>query len=896
MIKSTNKKIWKIYFLDLIVLTLIFVGLYHSFIFGGQMYAYADIGADTINQYLPATVFELDSLKEGIGGVYDLQFGLGRYSGGYLLKYLNPANLALLVFGKEYLHIGLLVAMYLKYAAICLFSLLFFVRLLKNEKAAAVCALLWTYSGYAVLWGQHYNFLSSTLAFTVAVYGFQLFLENDRKKLLVVPAMAFLPLISYYHLYMACYFLLIYGVLYLAFQKNSFLQILKKAGWFVLAMIPAVCIAAGSLLPAIADFLDSFRTDQVTQGIGGMSLIYEPSVILSFAARFLSNNLIGVGNNFRGPVNYYECAILSVSLLFIFAFVYLMQRKHWKRVLGITVACVILLCIPFVSRMIVFTTENQRWTYLLCFAQVIAIGFALSDILAHWKEEGFQKIFLRTVIISDVLLAMFAGVMIWQDRRVGGNWLDLKACITLVLIAFLYHVAFLLMYKTKKVFQILLAAVALELLMGNYATVNDRETITVDEWYNDMYNDGTAQVVQWIQEQDDSLYRINKTYYSAYYTDSLIQGYNGMGTYKSTNSAELVNLARSYGYSNARNWLGFDGSDVLANTTLGVKYIIARSGTYMNPEYFEGIYDDGTYAVYKNRYWLGFGYLYQEEMTESTIPYSTTLEKAMQLTQAYYVTETVEASEDPEINGTKAVDLLPYLTDSYQCDVVTQGNGLKLTGTSQDMLLYFDLPELEEDWMVSGVRIKMTTQSDSRIKLFTATDSYDFCVEHYDSFSYQEGSGVYYLDNTVPEKVNEIRLDVSEVAQDITIESVELLLADGQKLQENLKHLQENCVTDLTQEGSTFRGTVINPENSSAMLCVPLIYSDHWEAAVDGQPVKTVNINGGLVGLEVGSGEHNITLVYQNNTYTVGAIVTVVSTVAFVFIALALRQRRRKRN
>ena len=886
---KNNKKIWKLYLLDMIVATVIFCGLYHQFLFNGQMYAYADVGADTIDQYLPMTVFEVNSIKEGTDGTYSLQFGLGKYCDGLLSKYLNPAELPLLLFGEENLHIGLLVSLYLKYALICLFALFFFRHLLKNEKAAAVCALLWTFSGYAVLWGQHYSFLKAILCFTVAVYGFQMFLEGDKKQFLLIPAMALLAGTSYYHLYITCFFLLFYGVAYLAFHGYRFTQILKKAGWFVLAMIPALCMAGEYLLPSMQTFLSSSRTGAVTASLDLGSLFYSPKEIFAFAVRVLSNNLMWAGSKFVGPVNYYECAILSVSILFLFSLVYLLQRKNWKRVLCITVICTVLLCMPVVSRILVFASNTQRWTYLLCFGQVIAIGLALTDVWEHRKEEGFVKVFWRSVIMTDALLVAVAAVLYRAHIYVGGWLLRPKTCVVLCVIVALYHIVFLLMRKDRIVYFVLIAAVAAELVLGNYATVNDRENISIAQWYEDMYNDGTEQVVDWIKSQDDSIYRVNKTYISGYYTDSLIQGYNGLGIYSSTNSAALIDLAQSYGYVQAGHRIRFDSSDMLANTMLGVKYIIAESGTEMDPEYFEKIYEDGSYEVYENLNWLGFGYLYQEETSEILANDRNRLEKVMLLSEYYYSTDEAEKSAGTA-SGTETVDLAPMLTSWDRCEV-DAGDTIQVTGTDGYMKLYFDMPEIGENWLVSGVRIKMTAQTGSTIRMYTSSETQGFEERNYGSAGYEAGAGVCYVDSNVLDVPSGICLDLSYVQQDITIESVELILVDEEQLQRQLNELQERSVTDFRQDGNVFYASVTNPDDTAGMLCVPLIYDEQWEASVDGETVPLENINGGLLGIEIRPGQHEVRLVYRNQVYTWGRILSIVSIAAYLLVVVLWKKR-----
>ena len=437
--KDNRKQFARYLLIDVLVVTIVFLALYHPFIFGDKLYAYEDIGCDTVHQYLPVTHYELGLLESGEAGGYRMDLGFGGYVSGLWVKYLNPANLPLLLFGQAGLQAGILAATYGKYVLICLFALLFFDRLVSHRGAASLCALLWTFSGYNVLWGQHYQFLTAMVAFTACMYGFQLFLQRDSKQWLAVFTTAYLAVVSYYHLYIACFFLLVYGVVYMAFRGEGIFAILKRAGLFLLAMVPALCMAGVYLVPAVTGFLDSARSAGASSVFVGGELLYRPNVIMAFGARLLSNDLIGTGNGFRGPTNYYECAILSVSLLFVYSVVYLALGRRRGRVLGLTAAGAVLLCMPFTSRLLIFIDHAQRWTYVLCFAQVIAIGFALSHYLRHRGEE--KKRALRTLLIGDGVLAAAAAALVAYHFH-AGSWLNAKACLSLLLTALCFHVAF----------------------------------------------------------------------------------------------------------------------------------------------------------------------------------------------------------------------------------------------------------------------------------------------------------------------------------------------------------------------------------------------------------------------------------------------------------------------
>lgn len=855
-----------------LLLTVIFTVLYHPFLFGGQMYAYEDIGSDTIHQYLPNYTVELDLLRQGNPEGYNLQFGLGRYVSGLLTKYLNPSQLMLLAFGSNNLHIGLIAATYVKYVLICFFALLYFLRILKNEKAAVVSALLWTFSGYNVLWGQHYQFLTCMVGFTASMYGFQLYLEEDKKWYLAVPLLALLVGYSYYHTYIAAFFMVVYGILYLVFQQKRFTIILKKIGAFALLAVLTACICSSYLATAAIDFFRSTRTGQVESAASVSSLAYPAATLMTFLARFLSNNTIGIANAFHGTTNYYEAAMLSVGFLFTFSFAFLLQGKYRWRTLGISLVCIALLCTPLTSQLLVFTADTQRWTYLLCFLQTIAIGFALTEFWGHAEQADIKKRAGIAVLIGDGLLGLIGIALIAYHYHVGGGWLDKSSCLMIAAILCLYHLAFLLLWKSSRKFHVLLALVAVELVLGNYATVNHRDTITVAQWYTQMYNDGTQKVVQWIQEQDDSIYRVNKTYYSVYKTDSMVQGYNGMGSYSSTNSRHLVQLAKNWGYHDAGSWIGFDGTDWLANDMLGVKYIISRSGESQDPDTMELIYDDGAFCVYRNLDWSGFGYLCFEKMAQSSLSGLTRGQQGLLLTHYYYETGNNDAPV-VEIDGKEGLDLLPYLTGGYDCRIRQENDGIEITDTGVDSQLYFTVPATDGE-KVLGLAVEMTAENPSVIQLFAATEDAGYAAERSSATGYDSGRVRLMLEIPVDQAVS-LRLDPTMAeGQTIVLHSVKLQLMDSAQLKQQQTLQRENAVTDLTQTGDTFTGTIVNPTDAEAMLCIPLIYSEDWKASLDGERVAVINVNGGLTGLKIPAGEHTFTLSYDDTVYTVGKAVS----------------------
>lgn len=897
-----ENKLWRLYGVTILIATGIFIALYFPYLSGQYLYAYSDIGSDTIKSYLPKIVFDIKNIFQGKFNVYTLQQGLGEYYDSYLYKYLNVVNLPLLLLGEEHIRWALLAATYLKYAVICFFALLFFRRLLRDDRLASICALLWTYSGYAVLWGQHYQFLTNTVFLTVAMYGIQLFLENDRKRFLLIPALASLAYTSYYWLYISGYLFAAYSIGYLVFRKAGAREILKKAGIFALSLILAVGIAGEYMFPAAARFFDSARTSDVI-GENSEFLVYPTRYLLTFLARLLSNDTIGVGNSYSGTKNYYEAAILSVSVLFIFTLILLLQSKEQKRVAVCVRICAIALCLEPISQLLNFSVDNQRWSFIYCFLEIVVIGVGLRHLFHRAKQPDFSKILLRTVLIADGVYVFFL-VILWFAQESYDIKLNTQACNLVVVFLILYSMLFLIVPSKERRWQYTALAllVSVELVTMNYRSVNERTRVTSDEWYNSMYYDGTAEVVDWIQDQDGSFYRINKSYDSIGYHDALVQGYQGMAVYNSVNSERLVNLYTSLGNSlvNGKysNWIRFSADDDVTNTLMGVKYLIVTSDSEPNETMYKEIYRDGEFRVYENQFDLGFGYLYRKQMPQQQFEELKPNEKWIALAESYYLSDGETSYIDPiSLEYVVEKDGIPYMEAAYNCEVEVRSGILYVYATgveSNDMQLIFNCENIPEGWSIGGVTVEMSLAEAATAQVFVKTDEQGYSQEQSVRCAAQAGENICYFDLSKFDRPIKIRFDPANLSQDVEIKSLtlELINEKDSPLYDILSDLRENRIDDFSQTGNTFTGSVTNPWKESAMLCIPLIYSDHWRVKVDGKAVEVQNINGGLVGIGVDPGFHEISITYHNNTQWIGRIVGLTS--FLIYIAGAVIWWRRK--
>ena len=776
--KAMSKNLLVLAFL----ISMIFLILYHKPIFSGNWNAYSDTGRDTVDQYIPMTAYDSRSFWEGENGQYSLMFGLGKSNDFQWGKYFNPVNLPLIILGTTNLRVALLISTYLKFLFIGIFGWFFFRRLVKHDGVTTVCALLWTYCGYNVLWGQHYQFLTNSLVFTVFLLGLQLILDNDRKKIL--SPLAFLPLAatSYLTFYQACFFALFYGVTYLWFMKKSPIEIAKTAGFFALGCVIALGMGGVYIFPSLMSFTSSTRVNNVSNV--NLSGFYSKKIIGTFLARFLSNDTMGIAWNYTGPLNYYEAVMLAVSALTVFSMSWLIQTKYRKRVCSLAAFSLVCLCLPIVSHILGFKATLHRWTYLIVILEVILIGYGIREAVQsfHYGGKGdFGSKAFRSILISDTFLVLSMVILVAFQKRAGYR-LDKKALLIVGCSYMMYTIGILaslylirhdrIKIRPAFILTVLLVCCSVELIVLNYRSINTRPMITAEQWNEGVYNDGTRQVVEYIRSVDAGMYRINKTYDSVHYDDQLIQEYYGMGSYYSLNSKELVDTYTTLGNTlrettdthNGTNYIRFPGDNIMDNTILAAKYVISREEGTLDPSFYEKITKIGGLTVYQNRFWNGFGNLYDQ------------------------------------VIDTAAYEKIQNKKQMLACAIVTD---------SEELLRAFS------------------------------------------------------------------------VAQENTTD-----------VEEQLDAVNANGSVQLVEGKNRFYGSVSNHMGQAAVLCVPLLNDGRWTLFVDSKEEKTYRVDGGLIGAVITPGEHQIELIYKNNTTLIGKGISAAFVIGYGVVLFSLRKRK----
>ena len=360
--------------------------------------------------------------------------------------------------------------------------------------------------------------------FTVFMYFLQCYLNGEQrwKSAGLVLTVTMLLISSYYFLYMIAFFAVFYILIYSIMQRYSLKRTVGKVAGLGGMGILGVLIGGVALVPIADTFLESARAGVLAaKGTSHLLSPYKGKTLGTIVARFFSNHMLGIDKDYTGYLNYYEGMILAVSILTVFAVSYFIVKKSTRvKALVLTVFLVFLTIMPLTSRILVFTKHSYRWTFMICFVEALVIGCFLQDV---FREKNRKTVLagsiLAIIICGGLLVWMYSFKNIKPDHKVTAGVIGFLA---------VYLILFAVGTSVKKMYRIFPAAVLLvlicELFVLDYPSLWHRESPTRNQVATEYYNDGTKEAVAMLKEQDDSVYRIEKSYTSASENDGMSQG------------------------------------------------------------------------------------------------------------------------------------------------------------------------------------------------------------------------------------------------------------------------------------------------------------------------------------------------------------------------------------
>lgn len=886
MTDTKRKPIWKNELVWLFLITSgLFTLLYSKFILGGFAYVFTDCGADTLQiNYAQYEMFS-SLFRSGDSG-YALQAGLGMDLSSYCPAYLIPYNLLLILAPQRLLPWAVLASAYLKLLTMSLVGYLFYRKLMGEGIGTMAAALAWTFSGYVILWGQQYGFCTCMALFTVFMYFFQCYLNGEKrwKNAGLVLTVTILLFASYYFLYMIAFFAVFYLLVYSVIEKRSVKSTVGKVVGLGGMGILGVLMGGIALIPIADTFLESARSGALNGSVtSGILNPYKSKTIGTIFARFLSNQILGIDKDYTGSLNYYEGMVLAVSILTILAVSYFIIKKSTRvRTIILTVLVIFLSVMPVTSRILIFTKSAHRWCFMICFAEALIIGLFLQDVL----RERNKKTVLGGGILAVILYAALL-IYIYSFKNIKINNKIVAEVSTFFVV---YLILVLIVTNIKKLYKIgstvILAVLVCELFILNYPSLWHRESPTRNQLATEYYNDGTTDAVNYLKSQDDSLYRIEKSYRSTAENDGMAQSYNGLSVYMSTNPSSLVSYHKMYGPETLSvNFVDFNKDDYIRNSLLGTKYLFGSAGYNAPRKIYTPVGEAGGKIVYENNYALPFGYLYDKEWSAGGLKKLSGLDKTLTSLSGFYYTDAEKngAYKNASLPEGTDTSLMEKVSEAVDCTMESNADGITVRDLGADPNVIF--PGVESDFAdenkLYGLSLTMDVSDDTEMAVYYQTEGDEgFSADKVYTFSITKKHNTW--EHVVPAGITALRVDVSTQIDYATIKDFEVKSYDLDAT--GYTALKNSGVTDVSYSDSTYQAQVTNDTQENEMLCVPFFYQRGWSARIDGEEVEVSNINSGLCGIEIPSGTHEVVLQYETPYRSLGLGMTIVGVVIFILV------------
>lgn len=607
-----------------------FVVVYGSFLIEGAYFAYRDTGLDTVDLYVPFYLNLIDAVRDGTLGAWNFQYGLGASALSYQSWLLDPFNIVLvplgLLLGDANISVALAVTQGVKIvlAGVVFDSLL--TRYCETPLARIIGSLCYAFSGFLMLWGQHYWIGAASVLFPLVLILLERLRESwNASRFVSVAAVVAVclgssPYTGFMTLLCAAVYMLL-RLVHFADEGHILRSVVLGTARLLIPVLCGCLVACVTLVPyATYLFGETARlstpeeTSLLVRAAGYASEFVPLRWIPAIVSRFLGDGLITSGGSYPAGlipstgsfpnVNCYEFVSLGFGALSV---VLLAQFAHWafrgasprdRALICVGAALVSLYCVnSFLPALLnIFSAPRFRSSFVLAIPVCLAMSVG-------WERR------VQTREVARIPLLVGAAVTLATIAWSAQNTVDGRAlCLAYAAVVVVGCLLLLTLRSARNISLVLLAlcsTVFLGTLSDAFFVTNNRLVCTKEDFpaANQEVDANTRAALSWVASQDKSFYRVEKTYSNwCMYNDSLIQGYRGVNGYNSTGDGDILSYFKVF-WPEAMGTAGFtqyypaSSNPIALLDDLGVRYLLSRDE---QPEPYELVATFGNVLVYRN--------------------------------------------------------------------------------------------------------------------------------------------------------------------------------------------------------------------------------------------------------------------------------------------------------
>ncbi len=783
------------------------------------------------------------------------------------------------------------------YLAGVTYSMYCFYMKQKNDVAVLAGALLYCFPISIALQLHHPFFSNPFIYLPLLILGAEKILRKSSKAPFILAV--FLSAVSnFYFFYMLVVLTVIYVLIRLAgtWEENRLPGTVRLLLTYLGSGIVGTGLSCVILLPVLYLFRSGSRMQ--TSGNLGVNLFYSSNWYRNFFANFFTT----------------RSDIAPTCICFFCLLLMFMKRGHRQMKAGTIILFAILL-LPMGGRMMNgFSYATDRWAFGLFFLMAYIVTTMWEDLIScSLKEAG---------IMAGIFCLCFA-LMAWINHTEGRA--DLLVMLRYFFILAACAAFFILLPKFVRAKNIpvisslaCLLVVCLSILLRMHFVIDPAwgnivaEYDSIEKVQKYMFA-GVDKAVIAADDGKDAFFRYGTPYLEARRNSTAISGLKGLTYYWSLADREENDYFIEMGLPAKNDFNYRNVNDVTSLTDLAsVKYYVIESKKGRRrtvPFGFEKCKTmkekrpsgTTTFSVYRNQYFLPFGYTYDTVIDDDQYDAMNYAERQNAVLQGIHIPD-----EDriPGYQKTKVIQ--DYKPLRYH---LTATDGVEIDGSTFKVLkmdgeVTFELEDAEPfsatSLMINGINftpipgqadafrsvlafVKVLCQEPGENLISTyiqlGTKNY---IRYSDRHDFLVNMG--YSDE--PKKTFSIRFPY------VGTYKIDKLTAYNQPMArypEMLNKLRENVLQDIHFDDNVFTGTV--DLNKDKILCLSIPYSIGWKAQVNGKPVKISRGNSMYMALPLKKGHNEIRLSYFTPLLPQGLLCS-----AFAFLILIMILVLEKKN
>lgn len=755
----------------------------------------------------------------------------------------NPFLIFLLFVPNDLLPGGILIMMTVMLGFIGLTFNIFLNEIYGSRYTTLIFSTAYAFMGYLMGYFNCVQYFFNIMMLPLVMLGVYRMIKNERLSILYIISQALSIFSCYYIGYMICIFSVCFFI-YCFFTVNTEIKAIKdiKAHInavyaYILASVIGVGISAVSLLCAVISLRGQSSRKHIPLSLKGNFNISEVFSGLYSTA-------------FHGNVSDGLPLIYSGAVALVFILLFYLGKTAGRREKIISGAVFIFLILGFYIDFL-----NVFWHG---FSYPIGFPYRNSFLFSFWVLFLAYKTFInmRNTCIREVItiLCIYVIYSIFMCVILNENAGPREVIITGVYIIITFILIYL--YINKKLYGhinimvLFFILVLIDVSYNAYVSLNayfpDKEndaTITIDAFKD--FVDETSYLVGHLEDEDDSLYRIEKLYRRSN-NDAMLIGYNGLSHFSSTETEAARRYMGSLGFRDNGNWAFYgEGSSTFADCFMGMKYLLSQYDE--TPKPYSNVYSYNDKNVFLNPYALPLCFV-MDESAGSLDPSQYgkfSYQNALAGSFGYKGDEIYTPVEDVTCTlhnlteeGSKYTvinkDEEAYIEYSF------------INSKSEFIYMYFDADDLQDT--------KIDINGAEKQPYFT---SYGWSIRELGFF--------------LPG--DEVSVKVFAGQDTISITGYEFYYENKQAIADWYETVVRSECSLEKISSSHLKGSV--NADRDGLLTFSFPYEKEWKVFIDGTRVKTKSSAGGLLAADINKGKHEIELSYIPKGFILGLPVSI---------------------